>query len=113
MSNQGEEQTDELKELVDQVEKREDSSQTTKTSYLNEETAEIAATKEIDILNLPPRNEVHRNKSKHIHIKISAPLIRLLTVILIILVVLGGLYYGWETGVLDFSYPEHALENTL
>lgn len=104
MSNQDDEQTDELKKLVDQVEKREDQSQPMKTSYLNEETTEIAATKEIDILNLPPRNEVHGNKKKHIHIKISAPLIRLLIVTLIILVVLGGLYYGWGIDVLDFSY---------
>lgn len=113
MSNQADEQVDDLKELVDQVEKGESESNTAGETHLNDKTTKEAATKEIDVLDLPPRNEVHSNKKERVHLKISIPLIRLFIVILIILVVLGGLYYGWEAGVLDLSDTDNEPKNTL
>lgn len=50
--------------------------------------------RQIDILNLPPRNEVHKQK-KRTKISVSAALARFLFVILIFLVLIIGSYYLW------------------
>jgi len=95
--NEQAKQSDELKKLVEQVEKGDPAPETKSV----DQTTEQAATIEIDVLNLPPRKEIHDSK-RRTHVKISAPFIRLLIVILIIVVVMGGLYYMWEADMLDF-----------
>jgi predicted DNA binding CopG/RHH family protein len=42
----------------------------------------------IDVLNLPPRKEVHNKKNKRIKVKISSPLIRFIFVILLLSVLI-------------------------
>lgn len=105
MTNQANEQanqSDELKKLVDQVEKGDSTPESTSADHeVNGEITEQSATMEIDVLNLPPRKEIHNTK-RRTRVKISAPFIRLLIVILIIVVVMGGLYYMWEADMLDF-----------
>lgn len=51
----------------------------------------------IDILNLPPRKEVHNKKSKHIKIKFTRPYIRLVVVVLLIAVLFSVGFYIWGT----------------
>lgn len=47
----------------------------------------------IDILDLPPRREVHSHKQGRTHVKFSRPLLRLLLVIIILLGIISGIYF--------------------
>ncbi|GGA61093.1 hypothetical protein [Ornithinibacillus halotolerans] len=48
---------------------------------------------EINVLNLPPRREVHSQNNQKVHFKISKPFIRLAFVIILLAVVLGISFY--------------------
>lgn len=50
---------------------------------------------EIDVLNLPPRKEVH-TKSKRTKIKLSKPLLRFLFTVIIVIAGLGTAIYVWQ-----------------
>lgn len=50
---------------------------------------------EIDVLNLPPRKEVH-TKNKRTKIKLSKPLLRFLFTVIIVLAGLGTAIYVWQ-----------------
>lgn len=57
----------------------------------------------IDVLNLPPRKTVHAHNKKGFKVRLSRPLIRLLSVsILILLVVAIVIYYLWKESFLNF-----------
>ncbi|GAB3052689.1 hypothetical protein [Virgibacillus ainsalahensis] len=58
--------------------------------------------KEIDVLNLPPRKEIHSTKKKRTHFKINFPLVRFLVVIIILLCVITGVYFVWEDAFIQF-----------
>lgn len=47
---------------------------------------------DIDVLNLPPRKDVHKMKSR-IHFKMSKAFLRFMFVVLIIVIILIGTYY--------------------
>lgn len=46
-----------------------------------------------DILNLPPRKEVHRHKKQSTRIKIGHPLQRLLFIIFLLVLIIVGAYF--------------------
>lgn len=48
---------------------------------------------EIDVLNLPPRSEVHISKSKKIKMTFNRPLIRFIFVIIFIICIVFGIYF--------------------
>ena len=50
---------------------------------------------EIDVLNLPPRKEVH-TKNKRVKLKMSKPFLRFLFTIIIVLTGLGTAIYVWQ-----------------
>src|SRR5690625_4764243 len=54
----------------------------------------------MDIMNLPPRKEIHSNHKKRIHVKLSRPLFRFLSVIIILLVIIYGAYFIWGNELL-------------
>ncbi|MFD1850514.1 hypothetical protein [Oceanobacillus bengalensis] len=56
--------------------------------------------REFDILNLPPRKEVH-TINRFTGVKFSAPLIQFLTVIVIIGIILAGAYYYWGEEIMN------------
>jgi len=49
----------------------------------------------IDVLNLPPRNEVHQDK-KRTHIKWSKPFGRFLLVVMVLVILLFIVYYSFD-----------------
>lgn len=51
--------------------------------------------REVDVLNLPPRKEVHSKNKQRTHIKMSKPLLRFLFVFILLLGVLIGVYFVW------------------
>lgn len=52
--------------------------------------------RELDILNLPPRKEVHGGKKGKTRVKISQPFLRFMFVIIILLIVLTCVFYLWD-----------------
>ncbi|MFD2630713.1 hypothetical protein [Oceanobacillus kapialis] len=49
---------------------------------------------EIDLLNLPPRKEIHNKSQKRAKLKFSRSLLRLTIVIVLILCILAGVYFA-------------------
>lgn len=95
--NEHEDQAAELRKLLDEVE-RGKNEPGAETIILPDENPDHK--REIDILNLPPRGEIHNNK-KRTQIKFSFPLIRFLFVIIILGAVLAGLYYVWGNELIN------------
>lgn len=75
------EETDELKALLAEVSK-------VQKPEKKENTQPI-----IDVLNLPPRTDVHKSKSTRMKIKIKSPVARFIFVLLIISVIIFLAYY--------------------
>ncbi|HLR60612.1 MAG TPA: hypothetical protein VK094_09100 [Pseudogracilibacillus sp.] len=75
------EETDELKVLLAEVSKAEKPKE-------QEDTEPI-----IDVLNLPPRSDVHKSKPKRMKMKINSPIARFVFVLLIISVIIFLAYY--------------------
>jgi hypothetical protein len=49
--------------------------------------------KTLDVLNLPPRKVTHSHKKKRTHLKLSRPFIRLTLVVVLLLIVIGLLFF--------------------
>src|SRR5690625_7523927 len=79
---------DDLKTLLDEVSKVEN-------KETDEEVEEPEEPEEpvIDILNLPPRTDVHKSNTKSIKLKFKSPIVRFITVLLIIAIIVFLAYY--------------------
>ncbi|MBY7143470.1 hypothetical protein KFZ56_10510 [Virgibacillus sp. NKC19-3] len=100
-SNQ-EDQATELKSLLDEVQQRDGAKGDNSQIAAIEETE--VQEREIDVLNLPPRKEVHRKNKQRTHIKVGSlggPLLRFLIVFILLLVVLTGAYLLWEEELIN------------
>lgn len=81
-SKKNEDQAAELKNLLDNhIENQKE---------INKEDENVKT--DIDILDLPPRREIHTD-SKRAHIKINKPLLRFLFVLLLLTIIILGAYY--------------------
>jgi len=89
-------QATDLQKLIDEVQQSERIQKKQQVS-LSQESDQI---RKMDILNLPPRKEIHRNHKQRIHVKLSRPLFRFLSVIIILLVIIYGAYFIWENDLL-------------
>lgn len=76
------EETDELKALLAEVSQGERSI---------EKYEDIQST--IDILDLPPRTEVHKSNTRKLKVKIKSPIVRFIFVLLLISVIIFLAYY--------------------
>jgi len=59
--------------------------------------------REIDILNLPPRKDVHHSKKSKTRMKLNSPVLRLIFVILLMIVVIAGTIYLFVNDGLEFT----------
>ncbi|MGM8365319.1 hypothetical protein ACLIBG_07520 [Virgibacillus sp. W0181] len=57
----------------------------------------------VDILNLPPRSEIHGSKNKNTRIKFKMPFIRIVAVIILLIIVSGLAYYMYLNELLIFT----------
>ncbi|MFD2762255.1 hypothetical protein ACFSUO_14950 [Lentibacillus juripiscarius] len=92
-------QAKDLRELLNEVEGTNEEGDSRRT----EESGEIgeSAREKVDILDLPPRREVRTGNHKGIRLKMSRASLRLLTVIIVLLVLLGGAFYLWGEELLE------------
>ncbi|MBP2077832.1 sulfite exporter TauE/SafE family protein [Oceanobacillus polygoni] len=90
-SEEPKDQADELRNLFQEIEEGQAIEPPLKSTDSEQESE---AKRDIDILNLPPRKEIH-SKDSRTSLKLSGPLIRLLFVIFILILGLAGAYYIW------------------
>jgi len=69
-----------------------------------EQVEEEADYVELDLLNLPPRREVHRKNKGRYSFSLAKPFTRLLIVIIILLLILSLTYYDIIGQMLTFFY---------
>lgn len=89
--NEDKDEETDLKSLVNEIQQRE-KKRIEQEDRLPEEPGHI---RKIDVLNLPPRTEVHGKQKTRTHVKFSKPLLRLLIVIIILLGIIIGAYFIW------------------
>lgn len=78
-----EDQAEELRNLINKVEGQ------TRKQVSEQDDSE----RDIDILNLPPRKEIHGSSKIRINFKFSDPLLRLILVFLVVIgVIIGAVY---------------------
>lgn len=58
----------------------------------------------VDVLNLPPRSEVHKTPKRKLYIHLGSPFMRLLSVLVILVIIIGLIYFiAGEQILLFFS----------
>lgn len=57
---------------------------------------------EVDVLNLPPRSQVHQSTNMSLRLDINRPLWRFLTVIIVLLIIASLVYFLFGEQVIDF-----------
>ncbi|RYG73630.1 hypothetical protein EU245_05895 [Lentibacillus lipolyticus] len=92
-------QAKELRDLIDEVEG-------TNGKHEHQQAEEASGSggtrqQKVDILDLPPRRDVHTGNNKGIKLKISRASLRLLSVIIVLLVLFGTAFYFWEEELLE------------
>lgn len=90
-TNENNDQAEQLKQIFDELQQNAVKSDELSNDEQYEEDYTIP---KIDVLNLPPRKEVHSNHGRA-RLSISRPFLRFLFVILLIVLVIFGAYYIW------------------
>jgi hypothetical protein len=67
-----------------------------------EETEDHYKGDEMDLLNLPPRKEVHDQNLKRPKLKMSMSLFRLTIVVIFLFCILAGVYFIWQDEIMLF-----------
>ena len=90
-TNEHNDQAEQLKQIFEELQEH----AITPDDSLNiEQHTEAYTLPKIDVLNLPPRKEVHSNHGRT-RLTISRPFLRLLIVVLLMIAVIFGAYYIW------------------
>lgn len=102
-------QAAELRKLVNEVEGKETTDLHTEkklnSADENDPVALNEPTREIDILNLPPRKEIHSNTLRRTRVKVSRPFARFGMVIIVLAIIIFVVYYLWSEEL--FQFPFH------
>lgn len=87
-------QANELRNLFEELEKGNVGENHTDNAH------EMENTREVNVLNLPPRKEVHSHPTR-MHFAIKRPLLRFLFVLLLLIIILIAAYYFWDNNLLN------------
>lgn len=99
--NKEDHQAAKLEQLFEDINNNQtETKKTNDTSDTNEE-HDIKQT--VDILNLPPRREIHKNKNRRTRLKVKKPFIRIAIVIFVLVGILGFAYYLYMNEWLLFT----------
>lgn len=91
MNNEENDQADQLKRIFADVEQRGEG----EASDIKQQGNSNPVTPKVDVLNLPPRKEVHGIYKKRTHLRIGRPFLRFVGVLLILIIVVLGAYIYW------------------
>lgn len=92
-------QADELRKLFNEV--QEESEPSIPEEDIKKDNHEKKVERDVDILNLPPRGEVHSINKKRTRLKVSGASLRFIFVIITLLVLVGGAYYLWGQELIE------------
>lgn len=94
MENEETDQVEQLRRILAEVEhgERSRTSDTIDQQLEDEQDNLTSVTPKIDVLNLPPRKEVHGKVKNRTRLRIGQPFLRLLIVILILIIIALGTY---------------------
>lgn len=101
MTNENKEtQADKLQQLfaeVNQNDEQDDMQEVEEAPQVQDQATGVTED-DIDVLNLPPRSEVHLSSGRRVKLTLNRPLIRLLLIIGVVILILCGIYYvaGFE-----------------
>ncbi|WP_200416255.1 hypothetical protein [Virgibacillus salexigens] len=104
-----EDQAKELRSLLNEVEKNTDKENASDEKKANEG----HRSREVDILNLPPRKEIHSNKKAPTHIKISVPFKRFLLILTVLLILMLGAYLWFGEDLIQMINNALPLEELI
>src|SRR5690625_2069371 len=91
-TNEQNDQAEQLKQIFDEL--QQNAIESGELSNDNQSIDDDSIPK-IDVLNLPPRKEVHSNNDSRTRLSISRPFLRFLSVIILIIVIILGAYFMW------------------
>lgn len=95
-------QADELRKLFNEVQEESvQSAPVNKVESENEGSEIEHHERGVDILNLPPRSQVHSTSNKRTRVKLSRASQRLIIVVVIFLAFLGGAFYLWGQELME------------
>jgi len=92
-----EDQATELRKLISEVETKDDVK-----NPANEEQKQEPR-RQIDVLDLPPRKEIHSKKKSRVHFKLNRSVLRLIVVFLLVVAVIVGVIYLFENDLLQLA----------
>lgn len=90
-SKEREDQATQLKKLFEEVQQVDNETQPITEKVQDDSFFE----REMDVLNLPPRKEVHSRNPSRAKLKLNAPFIRFIFVVIILIGVVSGAYFVW------------------
>lgn len=94
-------QANELRMLFNEVEQgNENRDETVDEHEMIDDNAKLRT---IDVLNLPPRKEIHMN-NKRTKLRLSRPFIRFVFISLLVIAILIGALYLWDGELVAFFY---------
>src|SRR5699024_9784655 len=59
--------------------------------------------RQIDVLDLPPRKEIHSKNKSRVHFKLNRSILRLFVVFLLVVAVIVGVIYLFENNLLQLA----------
>ncbi|WP_010530842.1 hypothetical protein [Lentibacillus jeotgali] len=88
----------ELQKILDEVESAGQQKNEEKKTIVE---PEAETKRDIDILNLPPRKEVHGGHNKRTTFKLSSASVRLASVVIVLIFILSVSFYLWGEELID------------
>lgn len=99
-TRESKDQASELRKILDEVENS-SNQKTNAESGQKEPNKEIPDEPNIDILNLPPRKDVHSKRKKRTKLKVGSASKRLISVFIILILLFGTAFYLWGEEFLE------------
>lgn len=90
-TNEYEDQAEQLKQIFDELQQNAPNSD----QPSNEQEVIDDSIPKIDILNLPPRREIHDDNHTRTRLSISRPFLRFLSIIIFVIIIVFGAYFFW------------------
>lgn len=94
-------QAEKLQQLFTEITNQENVSKQEKNDVVVEE---MTTYKEIDVLNLPPRSEVHKKLKWRLKIRFGAPIVRFSLFVLILLIIVALVLYVYIDSIPFLSF---------
>ena len=94
-SKEQQDQATPLKKIFEEVQQTDNETEPDQEVESYQTFSEPKTEREMDVLNLPPRKEVHGKNQSRAKLKFHAPFMRLVLVVIVLIGVMSGAYFIW------------------